>query len=280
MEYFNDYAKLMEDTMKHYISGMTVNTFGESTNQSIVFIQGFPYDQSIWFNLAEKFSDFYCITYDLRGLGESYVGDGQYTMEFYVEDLFSIMDQLGFEKPILCGLSKGGYIALRAVERNQKSFSGLILCNTNSESEDDQCKLTRSDSINLINIEGLGKYIDKFLKKCFSDYTLKNNESLFISTYNNALKHYPLGVKGSILAMMTRTSTTSYLPKIKIPSLIISGEDDKLIDTGSVKKLAEKMVGSEFVIIKNAGHTLPLEQPEEFYNVVSNYLLRKFFKKK
>lgn len=262
--------------MKHYINGMAVNTYEESNKPSIIFIQGFPFDQTMWYNQIEEFSKYNCITYDLRGVGESYIGDGQYTMEFYVEDLFSIISQLGLEKPILCGLSKGGYIALRAVERNQDLFSGLILCNTKSDSENDERKITHSESINLINTQGLGKYIDNFITDCFADETLKTNEDLFKSIYHQANKNYPLGVKGSILAMMTRTSTTNILTKIKIPTLVISGEKDKLIETSIMKAMAEKIPGAEFAVIPNVGHIAPLEKPKYFNELISKFLKKKF----
>ena len=98
--------------MKVSINSLSVNTFGDQNNQPIIFIHGFPYDHSMWENqinfLKEKY---FCVAYDVRGLGESYVGDGQYTMEAYVNDLFSIINELKLKRPILCGLSMGGYIA-------------------------------------------------------------------------------------------------------------------------------------------------------------------------
>ena len=102
--------------MKHTINGLSVHTFGDNKNRSIIFIHGFPYDHSMWENqiniLKEKY---FCVAYDIRGLGESSLGDGQYTMEAYVDDLFSIIKDLQLNKPILCALSMGGYITLRAV---------------------------------------------------------------------------------------------------------------------------------------------------------------------
>ena len=72
--------------------------------------------------LCEKY---FCVTYDIRGLGESPVDDGQYSMESFVDDLESIMTELKLDKPILCGLSMGAYISLRALERMEENFSSL-----------------------------------------------------------------------------------------------------------------------------------------------------------
>lgn len=55
--------------------------------------------------------------FDIRGLGESHAGDGQFTMESFVDDLETILNELKLKLPVLCGLSMGGYISLRAIER-------------------------------------------------------------------------------------------------------------------------------------------------------------------
>jgi len=105
--------------MQKQINGLAVYTYGNKKNTPIIFVHGFPLDNTMWKNQIKFLQkDYYCITYDVRGLGNSYVGDGQYTMEAYVWDLFSIINELNLNKPVLCGLSMGGYISLRAVETN------------------------------------------------------------------------------------------------------------------------------------------------------------------
>ena len=97
--------------MKEIINGLSVFLEGNSKNQSILFLHGFPYDHTMWKEQVEVLSKkYFCITYDIRGLGDSPVGDGQYTMESFVDDLETIINELKLEKPILCGLSMGGYI--------------------------------------------------------------------------------------------------------------------------------------------------------------------------
>ena len=70
-------------------------------------------------------NDIHAIAYDLRGHGISDVGDGQFTIELFVDDLIALIDHLFIEKAILCGLSMGGYIALRAFERHPDRVARL-----------------------------------------------------------------------------------------------------------------------------------------------------------
>lgn len=261
----------------HSINGLTVHTFGDNRKQSIIFIHGFPYDHSMWEEQIKILEgNYFCIAYDVRGLGESSVGFGQYTMEAYVDDLFSIIKNLHLKKPILCGLSMGGYITLRAVEKFHDSFSGLILCDTKSEADDNVAKLKRAAGISQIDSGEIIKFIDSFVANCFAEETIEENQNLFQSTLAKSHKQNPVGVKGAIIAIMSRTDTTSFLPKIKLPTLVLCGSFDTLTPPTLMRTLSEKIPDSEFAIIPRAGHMTPLENPKGVNDLITGFLKRRF----
>src|SRR2546427_11481610 len=87
---------------------------GDPTAQPVVLIHGFPFSHEMWNQQIELLKkDYRVIAYDVRGHGRSGVADGQYTIEFFVDDLIGLMDHLKIEKAVMCGLSMGGYVALR-----------------------------------------------------------------------------------------------------------------------------------------------------------------------
>jgi 3-oxoadipate enol-lactonase len=262
--------------MKLTINSLSVNTFGNSSNQSIIFIHGFPYDHTMWEAQIEFLKDnYYCVAYDVRGLGESYVGDGQYTMEAFVDDLFSVITDLKLNKPVLCGLSMGGYISVRAVEKNQDVFGGLILCDTRADADDNTAKLKRAANISMINTEGLVKFADAFVANCFSEETPKNNEKMFLTVLHKTHKNDPIGVKGGIIAIGSRTDTTESLSRIKIPALVLCGSFDKLTPPPLMRSIAEKIPGSEFAIIPQTGHMTPLENPDCVNDLILGFMKRR-----
>ncbi len=263
--------------MKLTINNLSVHTSGENYNQSIVFIHGFPFDHTLWeFQIKELSDKYYCVAYDVRGLGESYVGDGQYTMEAYVDDLFSIINELSLLRPVVCGHSMGGYIALRAIEKRQDNFGGLILCNTKSEADDNAAKLKRAAGIDQINTEGLIKFVDPFVTGCFAEDTSKENEKLFLNTLFKVHKHNPVGVKGALIALLSRTDTTSFLPHIKIPALILSGSFDKICPPQLMRKLLQEIPKAEFAVIPQSGHMSVIENPECVNDLIRGFLKRNF----
>jgi len=261
--------------MQKKVNDLVVWTEGNPKKKPIIFIHGFPYDHTMWHNqISALKNDFYCISYDLRGLGQSKPGDGQYTMEMHVDDLFSVIKELKLRKPVVCALSMGGYITLRAVERDQSKFKALVLCDTKSEADTNMGKLTRASAIKLINEKGVEKFVVPFVKNCFSDITLKEKKRriVYTETLDKALKTKAVGLKGALLAMAGRTDTSEFLPKITIPTLLIVGQLDKLTPPNVMKEMSGKIPNSDFGIAPRAGHMAPLENPGFVTDMIKGFV--------
>lgn len=261
--------------MKKVINEMFVYLSGNEKHKPIIFVHGFPYEHTMWKEQISEFSkNYFCVAYDIRGLGQSPAGNGQFTMESFVDDLETIIDDLKLDKPILCGLSIGGYISLRALERFPKKFSAAILCDTRSEADNNEGKLKRAAGIKRISTEGLATFAKDFITNCFGDHFKKNKITELDKIIDNSSKFDPAGVKGCLLAMLGRTDTTESLEKIKIPTLLICGEQDALTPPAVMKEMHKKINNAEYIEIKNAGHMTPIENPEEVNNAIRNFLKR------
>jgi pimeloyl-ACP methyl ester carboxylesterase len=261
--------------MKEIINGLSIFLEGNSKNKSIIFVHGFPYDHTMWKTQIDVLSEkYFCVAYDIRGLGESPGGDGQFTMESFVDDLETIIDELKLDKPILCGLSMGGYIGLRALERMENKFSAVILCDTRSDADGNEGKLKRAAAIKRINTEGLAPFAKDFITNCYGDFYKQNYKEQFEKRIAKSTAFDSVGVKGSLLAMLGRNDTTEYLSKIKIPALVICGENDALTPPPVMKAMAEKINGAEFVVIKNSGHMSPIENQKEVNEAIKQFLLK------
>lgn len=259
--------------MELKINNLSVYVEGNSSNKAIMFVHGFPYDFSMWNKVIEELKeDFYCVTFDIRGLGKSDPQGGQNTLESFVDDLLCIVDFLKLKKPVLCGLSMGGYISLRTIEREETKFSALILCDTKAEADTNEVKIRRAAGIKKIDNEGLEYFVKEFVPTCFSKAFINNNKDEFEIILNRCKDSNPVGVKGCLLAMAGRTDTTAYLSKIEIPVLVICGEDDKLSPPDSMQKMAEKIKHGKFAVIPDAGHMTPIETPEDFCGLVKEFL--------
>ncbi len=248
---------------------------GNPANQPILFVHGFPFDHKMWKNQVEELSpDYFCVSYDIRGLGESPAGNGQYTMEIMTDDLFSVIENKNLLKPVLCGFSMGGYIAQRAVERNEKLFKALILCDTKSEADNNDAKLKRAEGIKSINENGVKSFVQAFIKNCFAEESIVKLGDVYKETLERSSNFSAAGVKGCLLAMLSRTDTTEFLSEIKIPVLLVCGEKDKLTPQHIMEQMAASITDSEFHIIPRVGHITPLENSEAVNKVLKYFLSR------
>lgn len=249
---------------------------GEKKNIPILFVHGFPLDHHMWDNQINHLkNDYYCITYDLKGLGESDPGDGQYTIEAFADDIFALLDEMQLEKPVLCGLSMGGYIALRTVEKDQSKFRGLILCDTKSAADNDEQKINRAAGIKKINTEGVEAFVSSFIPNIFAPESVKDDNEIYTSVLKRSLNSNSIGVKGCLLAMAGRTDTTSFLEKINIPTLVLCGSFDASTPPRVMREMHEKIKDSEFAVAPRAGHLSPVENPEFINDVITGFLKRR-----
>lgn len=259
--------------METSINSLKVFTSGRKENPSIIFVHGFPFDHFMWNNQVEELKNkYFCVTYDVRGLGASPAGDGQFTLESFVDDLESIIQMLKLNSPVLCGLSMGGYISLRALERIPNKFKAAILCDTRSESDTNKGKLKRAAAIKLINTNGVKEFVSGFVPNCFSENFMKQNSDIYLEIVETSMASNPIAVKGCLLAMSGRTDTSSSLSTLKIPVLVLCGDDDKLTPPSVMKSMADEIPAGKFSIVPNAGHMSPVENPDFVNEQINSFL--------
>ncbi|MEN8194865.1 MAG: alpha/beta fold hydrolase, partial [Bacteroidota bacterium] len=151
-------------------------------------------------------------------------------------------------------------------------FGSLILLDTRAEADSDEGKLIRANKIKQINEGGLDTFVESFVPTCFAKETINNKSELFTNVLRKCKNNNSIGVKGALIAMLSRTDTTNYLSKIKIPTLIIVGEHDALTPPETMKVISEKIKNSEFVLIPDVGHMTPIEAPDAVNEVIGRFL--------
>jgi 3-oxoadipate enol-lactonase len=261
--------------MKAFLNGLHLYyaTHGDPANVPVVFLHGFPFSHEMWDPQINTVSDsYYIITYDIRGHGASDAGDGQYTIEFFVDDLAALLDHLRIQRAILCGLSMGGYIALRMFERFPSRVQGLILCDTKSAADTNEAKIKRAAAIQAIRQHGVRTFAETFLKSVFWKETFNSNPKAIDIIRELIITNSPLGICGTELALAARTDTTHVLPTIQVPTLVMAGEHDILITPSETEDLSKAIPGSELHIIPNAAHISNLENSPEFNRVLLEFL--------
>lgn len=259
--------------MHSIVNGLQVSCAGDSKNPAIVFLHGFPFDGGMWQKQTAYLSaTHFCISYDIRGLGASEVGDGQYTIEGFVDDLIAVLNTLNVYTASLCALSMGGYIVLRAVQREHIRFNKLILCDTRADADANAGKLKRAATIKSIGEIGAAKFVAEFLPGCVSESFRTNAADEFAALVEKYSHSSPVGLRGCQLAMLGRTDLTDFLPDIDLPTLVLCGEQDTFSPPAVMQAMAQAIPGSVFHLVPGAGHMAPLENAEFVNPVIGRFL--------
>jgi len=246
---------------------------GDPQGLPILFIHAFPLNHEMWKPQEKALPQKYrALVYDIRGLGKSPLRDAQFTLESFVEDLITLMDHLTLPQAILCGLSLGGYIALRAVEKYPERVRGLVLCDTRSEADNNESKLKRAQSIQLLKTQGVKAFAEGFIPDLISSTTQKERPEVIRRLKEMILSQSAEGISAAQLALMSRTDTTESLAKIRVPTLILVGEEDRITPPSHSQAMYQKIRGSSFQILPQAGHLSNLENPDLFNRAFFDFL--------
>jgi len=251
---------------------VSYNDQGPDDAPVIIFIHAFPLNKSMWdIQMDALKEDYRVVAYDIRGHGNSDPGSDDFFIELFVNDLLRLMEKLGIEKSILCGLSLGGYIALNAVLKYPDRFDGLILNDTQCIADTLEIKENRCMAIIRIMKKGVEEYADEIIKNLFApgSFTKKGNaiagvKEMIINTPKQSLC-------STLHALAQRKETCTQLPEINIPVLIMVGKEDKITPIAAAQQMHENIRGSKLKIIQHAGHVSNLENPAAF-----NFQLVKF----
>jgi len=266
--------------MQANINNITIAYNEYGNGDPLIFVHGFPFSSAMWESQAKYFSQqFRVISYDIRGHGESEVGDGQFFLEDFVEDFFSLLDVLRCEKVIAVGLSMGGYILLRAYEKTPERFRALVLCDTKSEADSNDVKLKRAIQAKEVKTHGVRYFADGFLNAVFAKRTFFDLSDEFENT--NAvetirgiiLQTSPISIAGTLLALASRTDTTHVLSSITIPTLLLVGENDVLTPPSTMQAMKEIIPHATLNILSNAGHLSNMENANAYNTALEQFLL-------
>lgn len=244
---------------------------------TVVFIHGFPFHSAMWLSQLEALpDDVQGIAYDIRGFGNSSTDHHFYSTDLFARDLLDLISALQLDKVVLCGISMGGYVALRAAEIASEKVSGLILCDTNAGADSNEAKLRRFASIDQVLYSGTEAFADDFMGKLFSEKTCSSNPAL-CDFIREMIVHAPVPVIcATQLALASRTDTLSLLPLIDVPVLVIRGRADKLTTPEQASILSSRIRQAEAEEIADTGHLPNCEAPADFNRVMNRYLSKHF----
>jgi pimeloyl-ACP methyl ester carboxylesterase len=237
-----------------------VDLFFEDQGLGMLFmlVHGYPLSHKIWNRVVPLLSSHNrVIAPDLRGLGNSPATDESYSMQLLAEDLVRLMDRIKVNQTVLAGHSMGGYVCLEFARSFPDRISGLAMVASQAAPDTPEKRLGRLVSIEEVKKNGINPIAISMLPR------LTDHVELTKELKEIMLSASPLGVIGCLEGIADRADAREWLPKIKIPTLIIAGKRDSIIPISCAYEMVKLLPDSELVILDNSCHLPMMEQPEE-----------------
>jgi YbgC/YbaW family acyl-CoA thioester hydrolase len=262
-EYMNARRTSPGNVQRITVNGVNLAVEERGTGPAVLFVHGYPLDRTIWREQLESLDGFRCIAVDLRGMGQSDAPDLGYSMSIYAADLAALLDVLGADDVVLCGLSMGGYVALEFLRQWRPRIRALVLMDTRADADAPEVRRARDAAAGTARERGAAAIADAMLPKMLAPATLSRRPEV-AERVRALMANTPVaGIVGALAAMRDREDSESLLPTLAgVPTLVVVGEADILTPPEQARAMASAIPGAQLAIIPGAGHLPPVEQPE------------------
>lgn len=239
----------------------------------LVLLHAFPYDRRMWAPQRAVFSETRrVLTPDLPGFGQSPVVPDT-SIDSMADAVAGCLDRVGILEPaVIGGLSMGGYVALAFARRFPSRVRGLILADTRAEPDDDAGRSSRDRAIAAVTTDGAVAFAEAQLPKQLGPTTQKNGPDVVAFARSIGTTQRREGLVAALAALRDRPDARPGLNLIRVPTLVVVGEEDTITPPATAAVLHDGIGGSTLVRIQGAGHLSNLEQPAAFNAAVRQFL--------
>jgi len=213
---------------------------------------------------------FRVLRYDTRGHGGTEAPPGSYTLDLLARDLTGLLDALRIDKVHFVGLSMGGMIGQCLALYHRPLLRSLVLCDT-AAVVPAEAQPVWQERIDLARRQGLQALLDQTMERWFTPGFLKQNPPILSTIKKQFLATPPEGYVGCGEAIR-RLNTIDRLSEIRLPTLIIVGEDDPATPVAGSKAIHERIAHSRLVILPSARHLGNVERAAEFNGALMGFL--------
>ena len=268
---------------------MAYKMFGKG--DPILLIQGVGGSMDSWEPaiLKELSSNHTVIIFDNRGVGNTTTGTKQFSIQQFANDSAGLLDALKIQKANVLGYSMGSFIAQQFVLTHPEKVDRLVLIASTCGGKD-----------NVPNSPEVLELAKKLLSSIVNNTSIEPQDvkaavalsygPTWIKLHPNLLESIPTDPKDFIPSSMTLDTyiqqnnltqnwkstnwngVCSQLPNISKPTLVMTGTEDVTIPAANSLIIAGKIPGAWLVQIKDAGHAVPDQYPEEVGNIIETFL--------
>lgn len=206
---------------------------------------------------------------DLRGFGQSPLGDDPLEMRRLALDALALLDALNIDAAVVGGVSMGGYASLALLREDPGRVRGLVLADTQCNADDAAGRDKREATAQQALKEGTASVIQGLVPLLLH---AGPESPVGREATRLGLSVSPQAIAAAQRGMASRLDSKDLLARYAGPTLVVVGEHDVLTPVAKAKQMADLVRGARLEIIPGAGHLANQERPEAFNTVLDTFL--------
>jgi 3-oxoadipate enol-lactonase len=236
-------------------------TLGKEDAPPVLLIMGMSFSSKAWGPLPERLAERYrVIVFDNRGSGRSGSAGLVFRVKDMADDAVAVLDAAGAASAFVFGISMGGMVAMELALRHPARVKAMALGATFAGwlGSRKPSILTSTDVLvgGLLSRLGAHQMLGRAL---VSREMAKSNPRALGAFIANAERVNPQVLLQQMTAV-TLHASTARLAALRVPTLVLSGDQDRLVPEKNSRRLADLIPGARFVLLPGAGHCFPLER--------------------
>ena len=242
----------------------------------VLFVQGLGYDRHGFGPLPGMLAgDFRVLVFDNRGVGESDVPEGPYSVAMMATDAIAVLDAAGIDAAHVLGVSLGGFIAQELALSYPDRIRKLVLVSTAPGSVPPSLPMPARGREAFARFPTLEREAGfrLMVENSLGDHGVRERPELVEEIYRYRLERAP-SIVGWQAQAYAGAAFDAYerIPAITAPTLVIQADADYVIDVRNAQLLAERIPGARLEIVPDRGHLVIWEEGEMLAPVVREFL--------
>ncbi|MES9536007.1 alpha/beta fold hydrolase [Actinomadura sp. NPDC000600] len=254
---------------------MTVRLYARDvgTGTPLVLLHAFPLSSAMWLAQREGLAGrFRVITPDLRGFGGSLLGDEEPSVDAMADDVARMCRSLGVRRAVFGGLSMGGYVAMALCRRHPDLVLGLVLAATRATADTGPVRENRLRQADALEEERSTRVlVDEVLPGLVGPTTYRQRALVYGRVRGLVQATPPQAAAWAQRAMAGRADSFETLRALRVPALVMIGDEDALATEDEARAMADAMPNAELLVVPRAGHLCSVEQPDLFNQAVAEF---------
>ncbi|HET6817431.1 MAG TPA: alpha/beta hydrolase [Mycobacteriales bacterium] len=241
----------------------------------LLLIQGLGYTADMWHRILPGLASARrVVLFDNRGVGRSSVPEPPWTVEQLADDAIAVLDEAGGAQAHVFGVSMGGLIAQEVALRHPDRVASLVLGCTHPGGRE-AARMDPDAAAMLMDRvpKSARAAIDASLPFVYAAGTPREA----IDADVEVRLRYPLRAKaywGQLDAMRRHQGTFGRLAEIRVSTLVLHGDADRLVQPANASLIAEAIPGAKLQWLHGASHVFWTDQPDQTVSEINDFLGR------